>query len=525
MSHLLEVMGRGLISGLAAAFRRHLSGDNAPKRADEPTTAVEGRALEAPAPRVGRLRATSVTRIPAAGQRGNPRTADEEARVGAILLADEEFIGARRAFERGLTLDPEHVASRIGLACVLDAVGRTSEAVEHLRIAQQSRPDDAAIAFGIGFCCEKIDQVDAAVTAYEEAVAHAPNLRNAHERLAAIAMKDNDVEAAIAHYEHMCATEPEDAALSVILADLYAKVGNDERAIRQFRQALKIRSDCLDAHIKLGTCLLRQGKYAESAQWLNKAVEINDEALNAYVGLAVAQHQAGHYERADASLEMAAAIEPNTAMLFSETARLFLKAKAGEEAAKHLDPRSMTARAEQIGSPAVRDLTEQAIARHVKAIEERPTHADLHYRLGLLLRHQGCLEEAIASLRRAVEINPNYTKALIKLGMTLHESGQTDEAIGMLTRAVELDPRSGELNYQLGLMFADQDLFGLAVEQFDDAIRKDGDDPDYHANLALALQNMGLIDRATYTWQRLCEILPDTEAGRRTFAEAEALGS
>ena len=62
-----------------------------------------------------------------------------------------------------------------------------------------------------------------------------------------------------------------------------------------------------------------------------------------------------------------------------------------------------------------------AFEHHRQAVNERPSHADLHYHLGLLLAGQGELAGAIEQYRRACEINPTYTKARIKLGLMLKQ--------------------------------------------------------------------------------------------------------
>jgi Flp pilus assembly protein TadD len=159
-------------------------------------------------------------------------------------------------------------------------------------------------------------------------------------------------------------------------------------------------------------------------------------------------------------------------------------------------------------SPDVMDrLLAEQIRRHQTVLIERPQHADLHYRLGVLLRHAGRLPEAIAAFRRAVQINPTYAKALVKLGLALHAAGQSQEAIDILRRAIHLRPDDAPLHYELGLMFADRRDFALAIEQFEDAVRRAPHNLDFHANLALALQNMGLIDRASACWRTFSDLI------------------
>jgi len=132
-----------------------------------------------------------------------------------------------------------------------------------------------------------------------------------------------------------------------------------------------------------------------------------------------------------------------------------------------------------------------------------------------LLKHKGEPADAVESFRAAVAINPQYVKAVIQLGLTLHELGRSQEAADVLKRAVEADPESIELHYQLGLVFADRRQFALALEQFEQALGNGSKDIDLHANIALALQNMGLIDRAEASWHILRELTtqmhPDRE--------------
>jgi tetratricopeptide (TPR) repeat protein len=154
------------------------------------------------------------------------------------------------------------------------------------------------------------------------------------------------------------------------------------------------------------------------------------------------------------------------------------------------------------------DLISQQIERHRSALAERPNHADIHYRLGLLLRNRGQAEEAIGCYQRAVAINPSYMKALIKLGLALKEVGRDAEAEAIFVQATELHPEYADLHYQLGLLFVQRQQFELAVERFAQAAERNPQNIEFQANLALALQNMALVDRAKATWQIVQELAP-----------------
>jgi len=300
---------------------------------------------------------------------------------------------------------------------------------------------------------------------------------------------------------------------------LYRAVGQEVRALAAYETAWTLNPDYLEAAIKVGTTHLRCGRHQEAARAFTAAIEINDRVLTGYVGLGVAHHGLGRTEESLANFEMAAGIEPNSTLLFGETARLQLQMAAAEQAKRLLTPTAL-AQAAPITAEQVSALIDKQISHMESAIASRPNHADLHYRLGLLYRQQGNLQAGIEAFTTAVTINPQYFKALIRLGLALREAGDVNGAIAAFERALNMDPESIDLHYQLGLLFADRGEFSAALQRFEKAASAQPDNQDYVANLALCLQDMGLIDRADATWQTLCESLETAGAADNFTIEA-----
>jgi len=560
MGYLLEILGRGLLAELSAAFRDRLA-DEA-----EPDT--------------HQLEQVS---------RNQPGSAEANFRCGVRALHEHRPADADRYFAETLRLAPLHVDALVGSACAYDDCGRVDDAIIRLEQACDIVQDDSAVLFALGFCLEKTGRTADAETAYRRALDACPQLRNAHERLAAVYLKQGRYDDAIAHCEHLCWCEPGDIDFTLTLAnayaqvgrtdesiqryqfaltldpdnwelkqdvvsayqqagrldeaiqqmhsmiaeqpgfadnhlrlgDLYAQSGNARESLKQYEHAVSINPDYLEARIKIGTALLREGRFTDAAQSFNHAVELNDRMLAAYVGLSVAQMQAGQSDDARASIEMAAGVEPNSTLLFSEMARLQLKASAGRQVNQHLDPHTAENEATARSGSHASDMIDEQIDRHRNAIQRHPGYADLHYRLGLLLKSRGDHNGAVESFERAVAINPNYVKARIKLGLAYHERAQDDRAIAQFQSAMGVEPDVVDLYYQLGLIFADRGQFAMAVEQFEHALQLDPGDITLHANLALCLQDMGLIDRADACWQTLCEIAPQSAEGRSLLAAAQ----
>ncbi len=549
MSYLLEILGRGLIGQLAGAFEPILGKDG-----EQPTEDLR-RAAEA-----------------------CPDDVDAWICLAGRYLRSEDPVAARGALLHVLELESNNLAARLGLACAFDELGQIDVSLEQLRIAQKSGPASPPILFCLGYCHERLGHQEEAITYYQDAISLCPTLRNAHERLAAIFLQQDDIDISIHHYTELCRLDPQQTDLHLMLAnlllragdyqaaieryehalslepdnwtahndlvstyeqsglyreaiehlhemvekepefadtrirlgDLYARIGNEAAATAQYERAIEICPDYLEANVKLGTQHLRAARHQEAARWFSFALEINDRLLAAYVGIGVAQHADGREKEALDSFEMARNIEPNSTLLFGEVARMQLKAAASEQAERFLP--SMVPDDEQPADspehPA--DLLSQQI-RHLRtALSQDPNHADLHYRLGLLYRNRGQIADAITEFQHAVTINPSYMKALIKLGLALQEDGRVEEAIDVLKQATDLHPEYADLHYQLGLLFSQRHQFEISVEHLEQAVEANPRNVSFQANLALALQNMGLIDRARATWQIVQELAPES---------------
>ena len=96
MSYLLEILGRGLLAELSAAFRDLLQDD-------------------------GRY---SIAELRSAFQnsRDDPSAA---IMLGTRYLANRDYAAARQTLEAALAIDPASLAARVGLACLCDELGRT----------------------------------------------------------------------------------------------------------------------------------------------------------------------------------------------------------------------------------------------------------------------------------------------------------------------------------------------------------------------------------------------------------------
>jgi tetratricopeptide (TPR) repeat protein len=300
---------------------------------------------------------------------------------------------------------------------------------------------------------------------------------------------DGQLHDAAEQLEDLLQQHPDRADLIVKYADILSMLGATAEAVSQYEEALCIRPDFLEATIKLGTQYLQINALQPAAQQFNRAVEINDQIVDAYLGLATAQKLAGNISDAMATLSLAAAIQPNSSLLFAETATLQFKACFGES--------------HNWDDPA--NLIESIIAAHRRQIAHRPQNPDLHYRLGVLMMGVGMLSDAIRSFQAALQINPTHTRAGSKLTVCLFETGQKQPAMDRLTAPDCLDKDTLELHYKTALLYCNRLKFASSLINLDHLLENNFTSADATVNISIVLQNLGLLDRAAAMWDNLSE--------------------
>ncbi|KPK82631.1 MAG: hypothetical protein AMJ81_09700 [Phycisphaerae bacterium SM23_33] len=391
-------------------------------------------------------------------------------RLAAIALLRDDTAEAVAQYQQLRNLDGGDTFVRATLAHLYCRAGRYRDAVQEFEAVIAMEPDNWAL-------------MDEEV----EALVQAGQARDATERL-----------------YRLIETQGPFPDLHLRLADILSGMGRDHEATSHYLAALQADPEYVEARTSLGAHHLIHGRWAEAAESFHNAAELNDRLVTCYVGLAVAQSAAGKPNEAVETLQLAAAIEPNSGVLLQETARLQLKAAVAEEFQRNVQPHDTPPLAEpDLDND---DLLQAQVSRHAEQVQTHPEYADVRYRYGVLLRAEGRLGEAMEQFAKAVEINPAYVDAIIRLGITQQDLGRIDQALETFEKAVELKGEYVDLHYRMALLHTDRRQFAEAVEHMERAAGLSPGNTLIRARLALCLQNMGLMDRAAATWRSLTEM-------------------
>ena len=158
---------------------------------------------------------------------------------------------------------------------------------------------------------------------------------------------------------------------------------------------------------------------------------------------------------------------------------------------------------------------EDALDRYAEAARLRPTYAQAHANIGLMLTKLERLDAAIESLQRAVRLDRKLMKAHGNLADAYMRTARVDDAVAVYEKALSIRPNwvNGRLGY--GAVLAMQNYPEQAIEHFRRAARIDPTDPKAHLFLGTALQETGRIEEAVREFQKCLTLEPQNQEARR----------
>jgi tetratricopeptide (TPR) repeat protein len=106
-----------------------------------------------------------------------------------------------------------------------------------------------------------------------------------------------------------------------------------------------------------------------------------------------------------------------------------------------------------------------------------PTEAEEMLAEAEKLDRAGRLDEARAKLLQVIELDPKMTLAYLALGVTARRLGDFEGSVDACSKGLEIDPEDAELYLRRGIAWFHMGLYGIALEDFEDAAGLAYDDP------------------------------------------------
>jgi predicted Zn finger-like uncharacterized protein len=362
----------------------------------------------------------------------------------ALARRDQAEAAYRQAMELGAT-QPGVIDAYVGLAMLLNRLGRTGEGQEILAGARAKLPDAPILRKAMGELELAQGRYAEATVEYEAALKLDPKDTEARFGLGTALRRSRDFERALQTLEEVAAVDREHPGLALERGLLYEETGRSDEALKEYeaaltkapsdpdlmlrvgcakavagrgqeaqellRRVLTMRSTSAETHYCLGRALFVEGKgLGEALRMLERAVELDGNRAEYHLYVGWVANEAGLVTKADESLARAIAIDKGLADAYWQ--RGVLRARQG----------------------AVKD----AVIDLRKALELRPSRFEVHAALADAYLDTGQEALALDHFRQAVTANPGNASWQFRYGRLLVANGHDALARQPLAKAVEL---------------------------------------------------------------------------------------
>jgi tetratricopeptide (TPR) repeat protein len=390
-------------------------------------------------------------------------------RRGYARLAGGEYGEAIAEFRRAAATD----------ALVADPFSHTEPMVRAIEALRQGRPADAR--------------------ALLERAGGRNDSSEAHRVLGLIYWTESRYEQSVAELTAAIRIQPHDERSRLALSRVLHAAGRYPDAERALRETIEVLPDSALAHVWLGRVAEDANRLAEAQQEYELAVPGVFAGRGAFFA-AIARLAAGigEFQRAIEVLGQAIAATPNDAELHKRKAHALLQEdRAGEAfgelvAALLIDPLDGGAHLGVGRLHLNAGRHEDAVVALRRAVQLLPAHTEARYALATALQRVGNTREAalefdrveqaqrreIEERRRALTLDTLKEEAMLRMA-----EGSYDRAAALWRQAIEREPERASNHLQLAAALASADRTGMAIEEYETALRL-GADPLVYRQLA-----------------------------------------
>jgi tetratricopeptide (TPR) repeat protein len=331
----------------------------------------------------------------------------------------------------------------VGLAFLMNQLGRTEDAQKVLAEARKKLPDSASIHVALGDLALSQGRYGDAVTELQMALKIDPGDIGAQFKLGVAFRRDRKFEDASKMFEKVAAIDRDYPGLALERGLLFEASGHTEEALKAYEAALAKAPNDPDLMLRVGCGKVAAGRAKEAAELLRKVLEKRQGSAETHHCLGRALLLQGtNLAEALKTLEQAAALDSNRAEY-------------------HLYVGWAAIEAGKIG---------QAETSIKKALELDQGLGDAYWQRGVLRQRQGAVRDAVKDLQKALELRPSRVEAHAALADAYYDLGREADALHEWQVAIEGQPDNPTWRFRYGRLLAANHQAGEAQAQLAKAI-------------------------------------------------------
>jgi len=419
-----------------------------------------------------------------------------------LLVLRDRLDDAKKLDDEILKDDPKEAEAQILRGQILIRQRRPEDAIPVLQSALKSEPDNATGHYYLGNAFNLTGNIGEAEREWREAVRLRPNLADAQEALAKLAISRHDTDLLQQCAEALIGAQPSSPRGYILRASARFARQDVAGTEADLKKAIELAPQNAVGYSRLGSLRGQQRRYGEAEKLFERALELDPnfpEALQGLVANYVQQKQpARAVERVSAQIARA----PNNSAFYFllgvllTNSKEFDKAETALQKAVAVDQNNSDAFILLGRVQANRGSLDQAVASLEQAIKENLRDARTYVMLGSLEEKKGDWQKAEEAYQKALQVQPEYAVAANNLAyLMLEHGGNVDSALSLAQVARRGMPDSESSADTLAWAYYQKGTYRLAIDLLEEAVKKSPNDLtfQYHLGLAyLKARNAGL---------------------------------
>lgn len=248
-----------------------------------------------------------------AGIEAHPQHPDMRANRGALYLLMKDFDGALRCYDTMLEEAPDHGGHLLSRGSALMGLGRHDEAFESFARAAETVP--AAAHLNMGMLHMVLDPAGGAAQAeahLRQALDADPRLHGAWSNIYALRTMAGDHEGAREAAEQALIQAPHLMDTHQNFAQSLVALGQRADARKVLEKLRLVNAGFVPAELLLAQIAVDEDRPLAAIAHLHRATELKPQDANIWANLAALLHLQGRVEQADAALDRALSLDPDS---------------------------------------------------------------------------------------------------------------------------------------------------------------------------------------------------------------------
>jgi predicted O-linked N-acetylglucosamine transferase (SPINDLY family) len=320
--------------------------------------------------------------------------------------------------------------------------GQIDVGIELMQRCVQADPARPTVLLNLARALTQAGRREAAVAAYDRALAARPSFAEAHYGLGNAYMVFHEPNRALESYERLLALDPAHAAGWSNRGNALQGLGRLDEAVESYDRALALRADVALTHYNRANALRSLGQFEAALKSYDRALGLNPRLAEAHNNRGLTLRAlAKPDEEALAAFDRAIALKPRFVEALIERGNV-LRDTQRPDAALESYGRALAVEPECVESLCNRGSVLVDLKRYAEALESYdravaldPDSADILAGRATALEEMSLHENAAASLERLLQVSPQHDYALGRLLQARLNGCAWDEYSELLTRA------------------------------------------------------------------------------------------